>query len=235
MKFVVTSDWHGDWVTDGFDRDADLESVLDNVLREAVSSDAFLFLGDLSNPYSRNVHKASAIAVSFATELSRLGVPNYWLAGNHDIIESGDAPYTSLHALRGVGGETVLIERPMTIPFGQSRQLVAMPYVSPSFAYDPREFVRAQRELVQDESRVIVAGHLNLEGIGPGSETIDMPRGRDVFWPFEEVEACLPNAVYLNGHYHEQQVFRNVHIPGSPLRLTHGEELNEPGFLVLEI
>ncbi len=39
----------------------------------------------------------------------------------------------------------------------------------------------------------------------------------------------------VHGHYHQQQVFDGIHIPGSLARLTAGEEKHRPSFLVLEV
>ena len=82
---------------------------------------------------------------------------------------------------------------------------------------------------------VFVGTHLMLEGIGHGSETSDSPRGRDVFFPIVEMRALFPNAVFCAGHYHRQQVYEGVHIPGSLVQLTRGELDHRPGFLGLDV
>ncbi len=76
-----------------------------------------------------------------------------------------------------------------------------------------------------------VFGHLMLEGIGPGSETRDMPRGRNVFWPTEVIAECWPKALLVGGHYHVAQVFSRVNVVGSLARLTRGEVGSTPQFL----
>ncbi len=81
----------------------------------------------------------------------------------------------------------------------------------------------------------VVLGHLMVEGIGPGSETMDMARGRDVFLPVEEIRKAWPEAVIVNGHYHEAREFNGVHFPGSLARLTRSDIAHQPGYLTVEI
>jgi hypothetical protein len=74
-----------------------------------------------------------------------------------------------------------------------------------------------------------------VEGIASGSETEEMPRGRDVFWPIEAIKKVAPKALQLNGHYHTRQVFKGIHHCGSLARLTHAEEGNTPAFSVYDL
>ena len=84
-------------------------------------------------------------------------------------------------------------------------------------------------------SPVIIAGHLNLEGITAGSETTKMPRGREVYWPLDAIRECFPDALVLGGHYHERQLYQGVQIIGSLARLTFGEEDTQPAFIEVEV
>ena len=76
-----------------------------------------------------------------------------------------------------------------------------------------------------------------LPGIHPGSETEDMPRGREVLFPGEQTRGAVAR---MNGHYHARQTHGlgdggpDVIIPGSLARLGFGEESNEPGFLLVD-
>ena len=109
--------------------------------------------------------------------------------------------------------------------------VLALPFTSRAHAYDPAEAVRQNGT----DAPALVLGHLNIEGIEPGSETADFPRGREVFLPVPLIRERFPNATIACGHYHRRQVFQGVHIPGSLARLTFGEEENEPGFLIAEV
>jgi hypothetical protein len=111
---------------------------------------------------------------------------------------------------------------------------VALPFAPRSHAYDPGEFVRSAP--CPSSQRVLVLGHLNLEGIEPGSETTDLPRGREVLFPLEACgEVYGGRALLLNGHYHRRQSYKGVQIPGSLERLTFGEAANAPGYLVVDV
>jgi hypothetical protein len=113
--------------------------------------------------------------------------------------------------------------------------VIALPFTPFCRSYDPAVFLR-EAAFVCRSPRVLIAGHLNLEGITPGSETLDMPRGRDVFFPIEEALATFGDrAILLNGHYHERQVYRGVQVVGSLERLGFGELRNEPGYLLVEV
>jgi DNA repair exonuclease SbcCD nuclease subunit len=162
-----------------------------------------------------------------------------WLVGNHDVIEDGSGS----HTMSGFAGALTfedelntiqVLDRPCVRLLRQDLLLVALPYVARSHAYDPAQYIRELDDL--GCRRVIVIGHLNLEGIEPGSETKDMPRGRDVFWPIAEIRTRWGDrALMLGGHYHEQQEYEGVHIVGSLERLTFGEEKNEPGYFIVEV
>jgi hypothetical protein len=80
----------------------------------------------------------------------------------------------------------------------------------------------------------VVAGHMtSVPGVPHGSETSDMPRGADMAFPLAEAQAL--GAVCMNGHFHRRCTDGPVLIPGSLARLTHGEEQNEPSFLVVDV
>ncbi len=227
----VASDWHGDWITDGRWRLGDLQQQTDRLLadvEETPGDKIFVFLGDLSNPYSRHVHHAVAHGVRVASRLNILRVPNYWLVGNHDIIEDDRVSHTLLE-LAALDHPTLVIDRPMHTLFGDQAEAIWLPYTSPRNAYSPADFVGSVKG---QGLRRLIFGHLNIEGITAGSETHSMARGRDVFWPFDAIaNAGWGDALWFNGHYHEQQIFRGIHIPGALLRLCHGEEDNNPGYL----
>jgi hypothetical protein len=107
--------------------------------------------------------------------------------------------------------------------------LCALPFTASSHSYDPQKYVDSTWK---DARRVIVAGHLSIEGVQPGEETKDLPRGRDVMWPHIDKSNCV---LQIAGHYHRRQVHRGIQIVGSPARFAFGERDNDPGFLVIEV
>lgn len=241
MKIVASSDWHLDWVTGGFPRFSDIRQRVDRVVDFAISeqADLFAFAGDLSNPDSAGVHAAVEVAAHVASKLSAHGVPSVWLAGNHDVVEDGCGTST-LAALAGMArggvtnGSVRVFERPGA--FGHlGCGIVALPYPPRSTPYDPGEFV-TRLEPIAPGVPVVVFGHLWIEGVDPGSETIDMPRGRSVFWPVSEIRAAWgDNAIMIGGHYHAGGIYNGVHVIGAPERMTFGEYLHEPSFMVVEV
>jgi len=231
-------------VTDGHDRHAEVHGALAQVRHRVREGDQFLCLGDVSNPFSPGVHRAVALAVETAHAFEFACKDNAWIVGNHDVMEDqhGSHSLLGVKALEASGdGSTQLHDEPRVTWLG-NYLLVSLPYVAPARSYDPAAWIEEACELADNETivypgrrkRTVVAGHLMIEGIEPGSETTDMARGRDVFWPEEAVRKHFPDALWLNGHYHRGQVFRGIHVPGSLVRVTHGEEQNQPRFLVFD-
>ena len=237
MELLVTSDWHGDWMTAGMSREQDVDNAARMVAHEAIAAnvDAFLFLGDLSDPDSSRTYRAQAIATRVASQLRINKIPSFWLVGNHDVVDDGLGTNTMM-PIHAHGSE--LIDFPCEILMNDGEYLfIALPYTSKSRSYDPEHVleVAAMSWDGKDPTKVIIAGHLNIEGIEPGSETNDMPRGRDVMFPLGHANDLFPGALLLNGHYHHQQCFKGIHIPGSLVRLTRSEKDNQPGYLRITI
>lgn len=243
MKIIVSSDWHLDWSTGGVSRTPDINEAVQTVVQAAKreGADLFVFTGDLTNPDSVRSHQAVAIAVAVATHLwFGCGIATRWVVGNHDIIEDGSGGST-LGAVAAIGDTLanapgarngMRVYAGPTVEVVNNRTILALPFTPRSHPYDPVSFVESvPRETVVD----VVVAHLNIEGIAPGSETKDMPRGRDVFLPLATIRRRWPAAKVINGHYHRRQLFDGVHIPGSLARLTFGEEHHSPGYLVVEV
>jgi hypothetical protein len=239
VKVIITGDWHGDWSTLGLPRFNEVERAVMHTVSEAIRLRAglYVFTGDLAETEGPGMLRTLELAVRAASELWRQHIESFWLTGNHDVIEDGQGT-SNLTPLRDVPGAT-LVDRPQVIRVGQRDEgmpivgkklieVACLPFTPRTHGYSPAEFVREKRAREPD----LVVGHLMLEGIGPGSETRDMPRGRDVFWPIEEIAACWPNALKVGAHYHRRQVFRGVHLPGSLCRLMQVEASNEPSYLV---
>ena len=237
MKLVVSSDWHVDWMTDGFSRRGDVSDAVHSVvmhcigLKQQGEDVVFMFAGDLTNPFSRGMHRAVAFAVEIAATLNEEGIPNVWLVGNHDIVEDGGLTHM-LMALKAARFPTTTVVEEGGHQFHiYGKTFIGLPFTPSSHTYDPAAVVMAGYDPAD-----VVFGHLSIEGIlRVGSETTDMPRGRDILFPIDAVKEHHPNALMINGHYHRQQVFKGICIPGSLAQLTHGEEENTPSFLVFDL
>jgi DNA repair exonuclease SbcCD nuclease subunit len=252
VKVVVVSDAHHDWVTSGVARAEEVERALwqsVEVAREQRAA-AWVFAGDLCDPDDvSSVLRAGELAVALATELSRF-TRSVWLTGNHDVLEDGRGTST-LQPLRGMrdGREhpVNLCERPcrMTVADGHYVLLVALPYVALASTYDPTSELRRlsvprNPHVRSGDAPMLVVGHLSVPGVQPGEEVKELARGRDVVLPLAEIARLPGKVTVVNGHYHRAQTFRSpegvdVHVPGSLVRLTHGEEAHEPSILVLDL
>ena len=245
MKIVVSSDWHADATTSGLDRFEDVEwLVWDHVYATAVRerADLFLFLGDLCDPDNRRSHRAVALAHEVASALQSVAsIPSRWLVGNHDVVEdgSGTSTLSALAAASRGRGEARRRWGPEVYEDPQVEQfrylpIVALPYPSRARAYDPAAFVESLS--LPSDGPLLFVGHLSIAGIHPGSESGELARGREVFWPVDVIRRRFGDrAVCLGGHYHRAQTFAGVRIVGSLERLRFDEEDHEPGFLVVEV
>lgn len=238
-RALVCSDLHLDATTAGFPRFADIERNVQRAVNRAKELRAtFIFLGDLCDPDSVSAHRCVERAARWAQELSDEGLRSVWVAGNHDVVEDGSGA-TTLSPLRGAFGDerlVTVVESPKSIDLGEVR-LACLPYPSRARAYDPHE---ALVEMVGDyDGPLLVAAHLQVDGAEMASETYDMPRGRDVAFPWLYAsDEARPNTLLMNGHYHRPQEIERLGttllIPGAPERLRFDEIDHEPSFLVVE-
>jgi DNA repair exonuclease SbcCD nuclease subunit len=239
MRILLTSDWHLDAATAGFVRFDDLRATVRRIVDVAIAERValFVFMGDLSNPDSVRVHASIEVAVEAAMNLARSGIPSRWLTGNHDVVEDGSGAST-LSPLRPLSGVESTNPYPMVRVYdGPCFEsiggvgVLALPFTSRARAYDPAEVVSQ----FEANLPILVVGHLNIEGIEPGSETTDFPRGREVFLPIRVIRERMPKALVANGHYHRRTQYNGIHIPGAIASLTFGEQLNVPGVLIAEV
>lgn len=232
MKFVAISDVHLDHVTHGVRRFEEVRDAMHVAADRAIeeNADAFFFLGDLCDPDSgSSVFRAVEVALDVALRLVMRHIPSVWLAGNHDVIEdgTGDTTLSPLRALQHPGLVHVA-ERPRTIVIAD-RHVVCLPFTATSHPYDVEGAVGMMTANLRRETAISLS-HLNVPGVVPGEETLEMPRGREVILPVHLLKDRV--GLMLQGHYHRQQVTGDgVVIPGSLARLAFGEEGNRPGFL----
>lgn len=237
-RILAASDWHLDASTAGVDRFDDTAGAVDASVEAAIDLqvDTYLFGGDLTDPNNVRSLRATTTIIQAFRRLIAKGIQPVAVAGNHDVIEDGGR-FTTLSPLNAACPEALVAELPSMRTLKNGSLLIALPFTSTAYAYDPAEFIARCAGLLDASNRglpTIIAGHLNLEGISPGSETLDMPRGRDVFWPMEAIAEHFPHALCVGGHYHAPQEYGGVHIIGSLARLRFDECSNETGYVVLE-
>lgn len=241
MKILLTGDWHLDWITEGIRRYNDIECKIWEIVDYAkeIKVDYFVFLGDLCNPNTSRSHRSIACAINVARSLEFDGIKSLWITGNHDVIEDGSGDHT-LMALSEAG--FLVYDRPnseiiTSVDSSQDMLVIALPYTSMVNDYDSAEFMSSCANHYRDRSKrmpVLVIGHLHIEGMIPGSENIEMSRGRIVVWPIRMIMDLFPNAIVAGGHYHKGDPSGKILIPGSLARLTFGESDNELGIIVVE-
>lgn len=239
MKVVASSDWHVDWNTHGVSRFQEVKEAAHRTVDRAVEegADLYVFAGDLCDPDTgSSVFRCVELAIDVATRLASRGIASAWIAGNHDVIEdgSGDTTLSPLRALENLGHLVKVFERPGSIERAGGR-VIALPFAATSHGYDVEAAIASISELRDvPKEKTIIVGHLNIQGVVPGEETTEMPRGREVWLPVEAAKRVARHVV--SGHYHRRQRTKDgVWIIGSLARLTFGEEGNEPSFLILEV
>ncbi len=243
IRALVASDFHPDWPLLGRSRIEEVGIAMHESVDAAIESNCshYWFMGDLCDPDNGgDTFKSIELMLEISFRLRSKSIDMIVLAGNHDVETDGSST-TTLTPLRALEKlyprRFILAEAPRTVVLDDHTMALCLPYTAPSAAYEPAttatELMRTARG-----RRVIVLAHLMLPGIHPGSETKDMPRGREVTFPFKETS---PAFMRFNGHYHARQTFdpkdggEPIQIPGSVARLTFGEEPNQPGFLIVDI
>jgi DNA repair exonuclease SbcCD nuclease subunit len=241
MRALAFSDVHLDHVTEGLARFNDIaeamSQVTDHAIREKV--DSVFFLGDLCDP-DKNLSVVRCIYMlqEIALRLKRHQIRTHFLPGNHDVIEDGSGA-TTLFPMRALQSDDPWIqvhEHPGYYTDFKGFDILALPFTPLSHTYDPVEVVRdLHRHRRHPEYPLIILSHLVVEGIQPGEETTEMPRGRDIILPHRLIAELFPRALVLQGHYHRRQKFENVNVVGSLVNLTFGEESHHPGYVMVEI
>lgn len=243
IRIVVMSDLHGDWTTLGVRRHEEISEAVDNVVLYAINEgvDLVVCAGDIADPDTggdtfRSIEMVQCAALRLAEE----GIPSLWVRGNHDVCEDGTGAcvLTPMRALEVYNPLVKVAVEPRVVRFSgllQPLAFVCLPFMPASHGLD---YEAVARELVkQSGPRFAAVGHLMLPGIHPGTETTEMPRGREVMWPLEATAGAL---LRIGGHYHARQIYEAekgpaIHIPGALARLGFGEEDHEPSFLAIDL
>jgi DNA repair exonuclease SbcCD nuclease subunit len=251
VKVVVASDFHADWTSLGVSRFDEVRAAAMQAVDHAIAIDAglFLFPGDLADPDTGGAtFRAVGLAIEMALRLVRAGIPSVWIAGNHDVCEDGSGAST-LTPLVDVARHFQCIyvaERPAVFyPCnriesiqGPELAVLCLPFVPASHGVDMTEATRELWKGIPEGTPVLVASHLSIPGIVPGTETTELPRGREVTYPLAETTRA---AHRVSGHYHQRQAFDPgdggppIYVAGALARLGFGEQDHDPGFIVIDV
>jgi DNA repair exonuclease SbcCD nuclease subunit len=257
VRIVVSSDWHGDWVSHGVRRIDEIAEAVQASVEDAITkkADLYVFAGDLCDPDSGSLaFEAVALATRAAGQLRRAKIPSVWIAGNHDVIDDGRMRTTLAPLVDAWTEEEDVLafeEADYRVLELDSKNvaLVALPY--PHLGKDeqtPHWWESCGDWLADTHAEcplhaLIVVSHLAVPGVEPGEEANELQRGRDVAYPVDAIETLTKRlgvpAVLIQGHYHRAQTATlkglEIHIPGSLARLTFNEEGHAPGYLILEV
>lgn len=249
MKFLISSDWHVDWTTDGWPRADDVIKSIGRTVQAAndLGVDLYVFCGDLMDGHDPD-ERVWTLLSRVQSQLDRLTMPALFIAGNHDVVDrvgcrSALAPLRSSLKQREVMEDVLLIQYPFSV------DVLVLPHLSP--AHVDLEYVGMTRTL-QEYGEItlrdmldgrtrpfVVFSHWELDEIHQqwerGSEE-KMPRGartcRVPQWLLED-ERCLH---VFSGHYHRhQEVGDKITVVGSMERLTFGERDDDKSFLFVEV
>lgn len=252
MKIVVTSDWHGDWSTLGVRRYDEVARAVGESIDAAINenADAYICLGDVADPDTGgDTCMAQYLAMNAACKLARHGIPSIWIRGNHDVWEDGTGAcvLTPMKALEDNDAPVYVATSPRVVWLRDDVAVLCLPFTPVSHAVDiemmaaalfPTMHTAEDGAIRPQSPRVIVASHLSVPGVVAGEETHEMPRGREIVYPFEATKTAV---LRLQGHYHARQQFDPgdggppLIIPGSLARLTFGDETHDPGYLVIDL
>ena len=222
VRIVVVSDLHADWMTLGVRRHPEVRKAFNQAVDAAIDekADVFLCLGDVADPDSGgDAFHAMQMILHATLRLRRHRVRSVWIAGNHDVWEDGTGattltPLTPLDddvfdGWYATASHVHVVELPRLVWLSDVHALLCLPFVAASHGVD---IAQAARDLwpktllggVGHAPKVIVASHLTVPGVVVGEETNEMPRGREVLYPFEETTRAV---LRLQGHYHARQTF----------------------------
>lgn len=240
---VTISDLHLDKETLGVPRAPEVERAITQAAKHAVEikADWFVCLGDIADPDSggatlRAIETVQRVALGLAAR----GIPSIWLAGNHDVVDDGSgatvlSPMLALTPNSGI----IVVEDPRLIGLAVGLEMLCLPFAPVARAYDPAKVTKRLIDGAPTGSKIVVASHLNIPGIGPGEETLDMPRGRECML---DLESSSWADFRMSGHYHTRQNFDPgdggppIHVVGSPAAHSFGPEAEgERAFSVITL
>lgn len=237
MRVLLLGDLHLDALGFGVERFAEVRDGLQQAVTAAIRRevDLFVFLGDACNPGTSRAPRAIAACVEAAEMLSRAGIRNVWLVGNHDVVEDGSGAHTLLPLKEAKIERCTVVDEPI---FLHDLGVVALPYVPLARAYDPVDWVLVTAEKYKARGVLepaLVIGHMDIRGAVPGSESAELSRGRRMFWPTDEIRKQWPGALMVGGHLHTPGIYDGVHVVGAAARFTIAELENEPAFMIASV
>lgn len=232
VRVAIVGDLHLGRTTRGLDRTDEVEAAWDLCVEEAEAEgcDVLIQTGDVFDGSAPAPELTATMIRMFHAAAGRFGLVCVCV-GNHDLRHGRDRS-DALAALRAHPTDGLVCAHvPTAVPVpGSPFDVLLLPYESRSRrGWDDPEgqdavVVAALRSGARPGSRLLCVGHLDLDGVMPGSETA--ARGGGHQWPGGRGWGSRV-ALSVNGHYHRPQVVSHgafdVHCVGTPVALDFGE------------
>jgi DNA repair exonuclease SbcCD nuclease subunit len=166
--------------------------------------DHIKFLGDWF--HHRNQINVSTIHYSYliAKRLNDVGIPVYFLVGNHDLYQKHDRSiYSTIHF--NEFDNFIVISEPTIV-----HEITGSPLLCPFLFHD--EF----STLAQYNTTEIWWGHFEISGF------VVTGAGNRMVGGLDPDLLTAPRFVF-SGHFHKRQYFRNIHYVGNPFPTNYGD------------
>lgn len=191
-----------------------IDWVCDYVKDPSNNIDYIAFLGDwFENRININIFTLQTSHEN-AEKLNNLGVPVYFVVGNHDLAERNSREYYSTFPMSAFDN-FVIVDEPM-----ERTEIVGGVLFSPFLMKD--EYSKLS------SSCAVWAGHFEFKGFILTGSSVRLEHGPDAS-AFSHVRAIL------SGHFHKRQSSGNVHYIGNTFPMDFGDSRDyERGFAVYD-
>lgn len=253
MKIGVINDTHLGLKTEKIDRTSEIYGIYKRFAKSCLKNkvNAIVVCGDIfdkNNPSEELV----AVFISIMNMLAQVKVPVYIVVGNHDAIADPEhlsclsfikklkKKYPNFHLIEDITCIEIEVNDlgPLYFTF--------LPHVSKALLEKKGKSDMSTQDYIDTKAKAIlkrvgvgsqhlVFSHLNVHGVHAGSEE-NLLRKSEVYLP--ELITNTPTSGYvqpdiIQAHIHKKQVIGNVHIIGSPLFCTFGEDVDDRYFAIV--
>lgn len=235
MKLLITSDWHW-YLTSGNLKRGDIIDTCYNIVDIAIQNkaDCFVHCGDV---YHRNVithQKRVKQFTKLCYKLEDAKIQSFFLVGNHDEISRKDEEHSMCATQETRFEHVTIVDKPS---FFESKAIdfFFVPHISES-KYEGKKPAAVTLEKWQernDEKKIIVFAHTEIEGAVAGTEEM-MMANKGFTLPKEIIQDKNVQKVFC-GHIHKHQDIGKVTIVGAPVYVDASEVNDKKGVILYEV
>jgi DNA repair exonuclease SbcCD nuclease subunit len=239
VDVIIYGDQHYDLKTEGIDRTNDIDDAHNQIIDYAIDLKGkkrrvvVLNMGDMFHG-TRPRSEVIATAIRTLRKLEEEGIQTYIVAGNHDVIDQ-QGRTSALEPILAIGFEFVNIVHDITRfePY-PGLNVICLPHISKAKAVSEgyktaQEYIDAKsveiEEEIDDDTKNIVIGHMNIAGAKTGTETY-MIKGAHEDFPRVLKDSDKIDYIF-NGHIHRPQIVPNP--GGAPIIVTGDIQTNDFG------